>query len=323
MRDVADRRIQKGNMRNIFIKCFMLALGSTIIVSFVVYCVLYRENLSILLAIEPFVFFPIITLTLIHRGVLALRFKTLCRPYGVVVPFWDSYLLTCVSGAINMIFPIRGGFAARALYLKKRHGLFYSYLPSLILSSTILSFIVGGILIILTNFIWFFKGYSTTWVLWVFGLALCSSVIIFLINPPRFLQNFSGEVGKKVNMSFDGWKLIRSDIRSLTIVCSLHFLIILVSSIIIYISFYAVNLDVTVPVAVSMSVFNSFIGVVNLTPANFGIQEWSTAFIGSLTDLNFHSGVAAALIMRAAGVVVNLTGGAIGYYTLFIKRTFN
>jgi uncharacterized membrane protein YbhN (UPF0104 family) len=214
---------------------------------------------------------------------------------------------------------MRGGFASRAIYLKKKHGLFYSYMPSLIVTSTILSFIVGGIVILITNAFWVFMEKSVLWPLVIFGGILSLSAFVLFLKPPSFLLNLPGEIGKSVRLSCQGWETMRHNVKSMSAVCGYHLLIIFVSSILIITGFCAVKLPLSFPAAVGISVINTFTGVVNLVPANLGIQEWTTAFIAKLSGLNFHVSVAAALVIRTAGIIVNIVGGTIGYYLLFLR----
>jgi uncharacterized membrane protein YbhN (UPF0104 family) len=251
---------------------------------------------------------------------LAGRFIALCKPYGARLSFFSSYILILISGAINLISPFRAGFAARAVYLKYKFGVSYSYMPSLLLGSTILSWLVGGILLLTINILWTVSGTGTvSWPFWLFGFVSCSFALILTIRPPRFLTRISGKTGERINLALQGWDLIRSDYKSLTLVCIYHVLVFFVSALIINVSFYCLNISLSLPAALTISVFNTYVSVVGITPANFGIKEWSTGFLGSIAGLSFHSGVSAALLMRSLGLLINFVGGILGYYFIFIR----
>lgn len=298
----------------------MLSVGFMLIALFAGYCFIYRQELTVIFDVQMNTLFWLFVLFLIQRALLAFRFRELCRPFGADVTFRDAFFLNLISGAVNMISPLRAGIAVRAIFLKKSHGLSYSYIPSLLLGSTVLSFFVGGILILLGNTAWLILGIHITWILWVLAVVLCASSLILIIKPPDCLLNLKGRFGATINRALEGWNLLRSNSKSLLAVCGFHFLIFIVSGIIITFSFNAVHLPLSLPVGISISVVNSSAGTFCLTPANIGLQEWIIAFLGNLDGNDFHSGVAAALLMRAIGTFINFLGGSIGYYLLFIKK---
>ena len=293
--------------------------GLLIVGGFVVYCIVRRRELAVVFDVEAAPLAGIVALALVRRVFAAGRFRALCRPYGANVPLAEAYLLVLVAEAVNLVLPLRGGFAARAVYLKKRHGVHLSYMPSLAIGSTILSFLVGGALMLIANTVWSLSGKTTIWPLWALAAILCVPVLAFMITPPSFLLNRSGAVGHKLRLASEGWNLLRSDHRSLALACGFHLAAFVVTGGIVALAFQAVHVPLSLPVAVCIAVVNSYAGIANLTPSNLGVQEWTIGILGSLSSLDFDTGVAAALIMRAVGATISLLGGALGYYVLFVR----
>lgn len=297
-----------------------LVVGLALVVAFGAYCVIQRRHLAILLEVR----WPFLAaaggLVLLHRICLALRFRALCRPYGTRLPVGEALWLVLLASALNLVTPLRGGFALRAIYLKQRHGMDYANLPSLVLVSTLLSFGVGGAVILLINTVWWWTGDTVRLSFWLLGAGLCACTGGVLMAPPERWMSSAGRFGAAVQRMLQGWRVIRGDRAALAAICGLHLAVTVTAGGVIAVCFAAVGRELVLPAAMGVSVVNTLTGVINLTPANLGVQEWTTAFMGRLAGLDFHSGVAAALVMRAVGGVVNLAGGAAGYQRLFGRR---
>ncbi len=301
-------------------KAFRLIFGLIILLFLLIYCFFHRGDLLVLLDVRWHILALIYLLALFRRFFAAGRFRKICKPLRAVVPFRDAYLLTMVSSAINLVTPFRGGFAARSVYLKQTHRVPFSQMPGLALGSTFLAVGVGGVLLLSTNFMGIVYGLVTPWQLWLLACLMCMQILGFLIPlPERFLKG-RGHFGRWLCSASEGWNALRTDRKSLFEASTFHLAIFLISTCIVMASFYSINIPLSLHAAVSIAVFASCSGIANLTPSNLGVQELVVAYFARLSGETFAGGIAAALIMRAVSLSIDLVGGTIGYYILFVKK---
>src|SRR3989344_4453538 len=95
---------------------------------------------------NPFFIFILFILSFISYYLNGVSTKILLAPLNVKLSNNEAFGTSVLTGFYNMITPFRGGIAARALYLKKKHGFSYTNFLASLAALVVIYFIVISIL---------------------------------------------------------------------------------------------------------------------------------------------------------------------------------
>jgi uncharacterized membrane protein YbhN (UPF0104 family) len=191
-------------------------------------------------------------------------------------------------------------------------------MPSLALIVSVLGVAVGGLFLVAASTVRTFAGFHVPWFLWAAGSIMCLQAFVLGTPIPQRLTRLPGRAGRWLHLACQGWQHLRGDRPALLGACLSHLGLLCLSTVSMVLSFNAVNVPISLPSAAMVVALCTLTMVATITPGNLGIREFLVASTAECAGVGFHEGVAAALILRAAALIVNLVGGAIGYWWLFM-----
>ncbi len=245
-----------------------------------------------------------------------IAYKILLRPLNVKLKNGEAFGTSILTGFYNMITPFRGGIAARALYLKKKHGFSYTNFLASLAALVVVSFIVISVM-----------GLISVWIIWIkfkiFSLMLfllfCATLIgmIFLIIVSPFVKETKYKWMNFFIKIATGWKLLKNDKKIIVNLILLNILSQLIGALTLVFQYKVIGIEITFMQAVFVSSIASFSLWVGLTPASLGIQEALTVFSAVAIGLNASQTLFAAVIGRlVSSVMLFILGPIYSYYML-------
>lgn len=258
--------------------------------------------------------------SVVHQLVTAAHFQVLYRTFGVEMKIVESFGLSAIARGLNYALPFRGGGAARVVYLKNKYGVPYSQGIALMLGSIVLGLFVGSVIMLVTNTITVSLGYRVPVVLWVGASTAGVPVGFFWVSIPEKYTARWGKLGNMIRLFSRGWGILDADQKCLILAGFLQFLMFSISGIRIMLAYHALGIRLNPLVGVSIAVFTDFSRLVTITPSNLGIQEAVIGYLSRLSGVPFGHGVAAAVLMRAAVILIILVVAPISWYFLFFRK---
>jgi len=264
------------------------------------------SDFSSLSLVSPYLIIFLIILFIFNYFILGLLTKYLISPLNVKIGFFESFQIAVVTGFYNLITPFRGGMAARAVYLKKKHDFSYSdFFASLSASYVIMFFIAGLIGLITSYFIYMKTGEFNIIIFFVFLITFLGMISIIIFSP-RLPKTRSSFINKFINV-VNGWTLIKNNKKIILVISILTLIQTFVSALSGYLSFHVFGIEISFIEALFLTSIGTISIIIAVTPANLGIGE----AIGVFSALTLG-------ITPAQSLTVAVLGRAISFITLFI-----
>ncbi|MEM3067678.1 MAG: lysylphosphatidylglycerol synthase transmembrane domain-containing protein [Thermoplasmata archaeon] len=301
---------------------FGLAILLILIVWLGVYLYQHSEDFKQLSLVSPKLIFALIIIFLINYLITGIMTIELLRPLHIRLGIKEAFSISLMTGFYNLITPFRGGIAARALYLNKKHSFSYSDFMAALSANYILVFLVASIIGIITSIIIFFeRDIFNPIIFGVFiGVALPLTAIVF---SSREIPYTKYRIFNFIIKTANGWQVIKRNKR--VIVTN-----VLLSIIQITIGAYAGMLQFGV-FGVSLSyiegLFLASLGtlslIISITPAGLGIGEAVTVFSALTLGITPVQSLSAAILGRGISILVLFTLGPISTYILYRAKPYH
>jgi uncharacterized membrane protein YbhN (UPF0104 family) len=226
------------------------------------------------------------------------------QKYNLNIGLWEHFRITVVASCLNMITPVRGGAAFRAVYMRQKYGFDYSsFLASMtgmyilnifVLSSAgIITMVVIGAQLgcydPVSSFIFFF-------------IAIMLGCIIFRPRHTEISKIWKGlshySLKAKIKDAFIGWSLIRTDGNFIYIYIFLTLCNLILGSLIIHLSFESIGLNVHVVVSLYLSIVQGLSGLITISPGGLGIVEAIMIFVSRELHIEVAQILLIAMIYR-------------------------
>ncbi len=249
------------------------------------------------------------------------RFTCIYRAIGAPIGYIESFGLFMASGVLNFILPAQSGTAARAVYLKDRYQIPYSQAPSIILGGLVITFFVGGFLLLLISLFYMLIGQPPPSFLWIIGALFTLSVTLLWVRIPKRLTKKLGRIGNMLDLFFEGIRLFRSHRKAFVEAIFWQGAEFLSSGAAFLVAFNSLGegkFDLLA--GVSFAVFSSLLNTVFITPGNIGVLEAAVGFISQIYDFSFISGVTATALVHGGGYLVYFILAPISWYFLFFRK---
>ena len=254
---------------------------------------------------------------LLFLGVNGLFLREFASKFGVRLTLKEWFGLSVVTTMGNYITPFSGGMIARAAYLKQRHQLPYAQFVTLLASNYLINFgVIGavGALILLT----FGEAIRFYWQVFVFFMLVFISIVVLILFPATRLP-WKNRVAKAVNVSFEGWLLVKNDPILLARLVACTLVNILLTGLSLWIAYDALGSRISFRSALLIGLLTSFSLLVRITPGNFGIQEAVVSLASGLLGIGMGQGLLAALLIRGATMIPAFTLGPVFSFLLTRK----
>lgn len=239
----------------------------------------------------------------------------LMRPFGLKLKLKEALGLSIITNFYNTILPARGGMAARALYLKKKHNFAIVHFLATLSAIYVLIFLIGGILGILSmTLIYFNYGIFNLPILLLF-LAITFGMLGIIIFSPKFNEPKNKWLGRFVKV-INGWHLIKKNKKIVLSTLAISLIQLMITSISFIIAYHIFNINLGILQAVFISSVNSIAILVAVTPGNLGIGDAINVFSATIVGIDLTNAVAATILIRVIGLILILILGPIFSYYL-------
>jgi uncharacterized membrane protein YbhN (UPF0104 family) len=245
-------------------------------------------------------------------------FTLVVNVVSIKLTLLETVALSFVTNFGNYFGPTRPGVALKAVYLKRVQELSYTRFSTLLAAYSLLVVFVSsvfglGLLVLL----WQATGELPVLLLAACALMGLASALPFFVPIPDMQRESSA--WRFVNNAVKGFREIRTRRTLLLWVC-LGILAQYVASALIYqILYAALGHPVSFLAALVIAVFTSLSNLVAVTPNNLGVQEVVTAYLSSVADIDFTTGLIGAAVLRAVHIITTFVGGPVFAYLLFRK----
>ena len=291
-------------MRDQLSKALRISATGLVLVLFLIYFLLNTEQFKPILHVN--IYLLAIAAAAYIAGVFAngIFIKFILEPFNKFIAAGEAFYVSVISSIGNFFAPGGTGFVVRAVYLKKKHGLAYSEFISTLSGNYVLVFLVSSF-VGLTSLLALKQYYSFQWlVLFVFFcLLFLVSLLISLFKPklPELddrQDSRSRRLSRNVCRVVNGWSKIVSDKKLMLRLLSLTFVNLALAVIIYWSIVQSVDLSISLPALLLISVLGSLSIFVNITPANLGIKEAIYIFSAGILGFSIGEMILIALVDR-------------------------
>lgn len=262
--------------------------------------------------------FNIIGLSLVvfmTHVLLGCQFKCLLKMFGIGMNFGEWFGLSVCNSMFNYYLPAKGGLAIRAYYLKKKHAFTYSHYTSLTVGSQIISFFLSAAAGLV--FALLFKPIHGKWhvkfvVLFAALLLMTvigTAVLLFLLKLGKTFKN--SRFNNILTLFSEGLGLFGRRKRLVVVFSLLHILRLFSVGARLFICFSAIGVDVEPLQMLIIPSLTTFSLMLPLTPANLGIREGIISGCAYWFGLPADQALLAALVDRAAAIIITFTLGLV------------
>lgn len=252
-------------------------------------------------------------------------FQLMTRRVGAAVGLRESTCLAVMTTAINTFIPLHAGVAARAVYLKKRHGLELSQFAATFLGYNILRLCAAASLACIAGLwlLWHRAGdpgletakAASRATLGLQGLVMVSAAMAAVafgtyFVRPAWLGGFAPAGIAQISWLrplfrlHEGWiELVRSP-AFLVHVLGLVVLQMLAEVVMVWAAWNTVGARLSPVAALLVASFGVLTGLTGLTPGGLGLVEVVSAAVGATVAVDPAHGIAAGLLARGVGLAI-------------------
>lgn len=221
----------------------------------------------------------------------------------------EAFYISVFSSLGNYLLPMRGGAVLRSVYLKKNFSLSYSYFLSTLYGYYVIVFLVNGVIGLLAISVIgiLYNQYSLP--LFSFFLVLTIVMILFIVlkvqlRDREISKNTILNKGYRIIRSIlEGWKSVKSDSRLLQALILITISIFLVSTLIYYVEFRSLGIQVGVTKIILYSCLSGVSLLISLTPGSLGIREGLFAITSKTLGIGSDQIMQLALLDRGLTVI--------------------
>lgn len=301
-------------MKHLQMRSLAVTIGAGVILVFGLYLYINLDKFSDLLKISLLPVVLILVLTFISAIINGLITVYLYKGLGINLSVRDGFFLASVSTLANQL-PISGGLAARAYYLKRKHGLSYTKF----ISSTAALFFCFvsangfiGALILLYDF---YSSENTPSLVLLLGFFfMAGSIFVFWLPVERIPMPI--KLRGRLRQAVDGWRIIGKEPVLLGKVLSLQTLLMLLLAYRYKLAFQMLSQTIFISHSILFSSASILTQLVSIAPGGLGVTESIVAGVAALLGFDAGVGAVAVGIDRLISLVMIFTLGGIGLFVL-------
>ncbi len=301
-------------------KIRFVSISTTILIGIILTLYL-RANSHLFLALKyiPIVLIiELIILRVLFMIINGILLKIFIAKYGIVLTPSEIVGLPIITAMGNYLTPFSGGLVARVAYLNKKYAFPLAQFATLISVTMLITFWVMSILGSLLSIYFVGKTQHASWLIVILFLGTVTGISLLLILPT---VTFSSEnrILRSINTALQGWVLIRRDWSLLIKLALLSLINILLHGYSLWITYNALGFNTPFSAALLIGMMSMFSILVNITPANFGIQETFISLSSTLLGLDPGQSLLVALIIRVTTMIPIFLLGPLFSYILARK----
>jgi len=287
-----------------------------------VYLYLHGSDFRSLSLVSPWLILVLIVLFMLNYFIIGLATKILLKPLYIKLGFFESIAISIMAGFYNLVTPFKGGFAARAVYLNKKHSSSYTDFVAASSADYIMIFLAAGILGVISSSIIFMYRFAfnlPVFLIFVATTSLCLITVYFYRLLPFTKYSLVNYFVAVVNSYY----IIRKSKRTIVYTFVLSVAQVLIGAVMLMIQFKIFNIDLNFIEAVFLSSIGMIGLAVAITPAGLGISEAIMVFASLILGISPISSLSAALLGRAVSIVVLFILGPLASYLLLKARPYH
>jgi uncharacterized membrane protein YbhN (UPF0104 family) len=249
------------------------------------------------------------------------RFAHIYRALGARIGYIESFGLYMASGIFNLLLPAQSGSAVRAVYLKERYQIPYSQAPAAILGGLVITFSVGGLIMLLTNLAYIAGGQPPPNILWLVSLIFTASLFFLWMRVPKWLTARLGRVGKMLDLFFAGIQLLRAARKEFFLASLWQLGEFLSAGLAFWVAFNSLDVsNFTFFAGIHFAVIAALLNTVFITPGNIGILEVAIGYVSQIYRFTFIQGLSATALVHGGGYLIYYIIAPISWYFIFHRR---
>lgn len=260
-------------------------------------------------------FFSLLLLRVLFLMVNGLILKAYASKFMVHLNHHEWIGLSFITPLGNYIAPFSGGMLFRAGYLKLKHNLSLTKFTILLTANYLLTFWCVAITGLMSSIYLITQSVYIPWhVPFFFGCIALILMILKSLPLPEFSSRYW--VIKKIGEATDGLKLLIQDKPLLIQIIFYIFLNVIANGLSFYVAFQSIGIDIFFSQSLIISLITVFSLLINITPANLGIQEAVVSFASTSLKMGVGEGLIVALIIRATTMILVFTIGPVFLHSL-------
>lgn len=300
-------------------KILSILLLITIIFFFIYYIYKNISDFRSIRFVNPVYIFIILIIFIVNYFIIGLTTKNLLLPLKVNLSKLEAFALSLATGFYNLITPFRGGLAARAIYLKKKHDFSYSDFFATLSASYVIIFFISSLLGMISTWMIYTETKIFSWIVFLVFLGVFIPLLMIIIFSPRIPETKYSYINYFIKI-INGWHLIKNNRKLIAIISLLTMIQTLLSAFSTYLSFFIFGSNITFIKALFITSI-SFLGIlISITPAGLGIGETITVFSALTIGISPSQSLSAAILGRVISTISLLILGPICSYWLLKKK---
>jgi uncharacterized protein (TIRG00374 family) len=284
-----------------------------LIISYLIYYIKNNlQNFKQLTLTNPLYLIPLIIIFFIFIYSNGIILKTLMEPFKIKLKSNEAFGLAIITNFYNLITPFRGGAAARAVYLKRKHDFPYVYFLATLSAIYLLIFLVSSITGILSMLTLQEKSTTILLVLSIFTIFLLS-IIIF---SPKIKESNNKWLSRFIKV-INGWHLIKNNKKIITITILISLIQVFLTALNNLIAYQIFGIQITLAKALFIASIANLSIIIAITPGNLGIGDAINVFTANIIGIPLTEAIAVTILLRAVNLgIIFILGPIFSYYLL-------
>ena len=300
---------------------FGLAVLIILIIWLVIYLYNHVEDFKQLSLVSPKLIFVLIVIFLINYLITGIMTIELLRPLNIRLGIKEAFSISIMTGFYNLITPFRGGIAARALYLNKKHSFSYTDFMAALSANYVLVFLVASIIGLISSLILFLETQTFNLIILLafIGTAIPLTAIVL---SSREIPYTNYKMINFVIRIANGWHIIRRNKRVIIINVLLTIVQITLGAYSSILLFKVFGVSLSFIQGLFLASIGTLSLIISITPAGLGIGEAVTVFSALTLGITPIQSLSAALLGRGLSILVLFILGPISTYFLLRAKPY-
>ncbi len=221
--------------------------------------------------------------------------------------------VTLASSMLNIVSPVKGGAALRALYLQRMHGMSLTSVAGVLGVSFLFSIVSSAAVATIALLTMGIPGGTAGAITLAASLAIVVTPIVLLLLAPPVSKAQGNRMLRRAARLYDGWRSISRDPPIMRRLLAWNTLATVLHAVAFVCAFRLAGFDGHWLVPVTSSAFARIGALVALTPAGIGVYEAFGTVSAHIAGADAGPALIAVLIVRAVGSIIVIAGGLVSW----------
>lgn len=237
--------------------------------------------------------------------------KIVTGSFGIDLRFSEHFSISVMTSFGNLFLPMKGGAGIRAVYLKSRHGLDYSYFLSGLGANYLIILCVSSVAALAClTLLYLSAGAFNLAITLVFLSVAAMSLWAIVFPAPGFSWVPTGWLREQAGLVMSGWRIIRKDNKAVIRLYCLGALNLLIGFVATWLEFSAFGMKdahgngIGFLQAAIFSSIGSMSVIISVTPSALGIRETLLMFCSRFLGITPAQALAVSLLDRSVNALL-------------------